>query len=68
MMGLVSSGGRKTTSYQLAFKAHIDADEIVLARHDAALDAHKNAALTRMAEEKNPAIPAGSRPMPCTPM
>ena len=41
MMGLVSSGGRKTTSYQLAFKAHIDADEIVLARYDAALDAHK---------------------------
>ena len=41
MMGLVSSGGRKTTSYQLAFKAHIDTDEIVLARYDAALDAHK---------------------------
>ena len=41
MMGLVSSGGRKTTAHQLAFKAHIDADEIVLARYDAALDAHK---------------------------
>ena len=41
MMGLVSSGGRKTTAHQLAFKAHIDADELVLARYDAALDAHK---------------------------
>ena len=41
MMGLVSSGGRKTTSYQLAFKAHIDADENVLARYEAALDARK---------------------------
>ena len=41
MMGLVSSGGRKTSAHQLAFKAHTDADEIVLARHQAALDAHK---------------------------
>ena len=41
MMGLVSSGGRKTTSYQLAFKAHIDADENVLARYEAALDTRK---------------------------
>ena len=41
MMALVSSGGRKTTAHQLAFKAHIGADEIVLARYEAALDAHK---------------------------
>lgn len=41
MMRLVSSGGGKTTAHELAFKAHVDADEIVLARYEAALNAHK---------------------------
>ena len=41
MMALVSSGGRKTTAHQLAFKAHIVADDFVLARYAAALDACK---------------------------
>ena len=41
MMALVSSGGRKTTAHQLAFKAHVDADDVVLARYAAALDACK---------------------------
>ena len=36
--GLVSSGGRKTTSFHDSFKAHLEADGIIAARHSAALD------------------------------
>ena len=42
MMGLVSSGGRKTTAHHMSFKAHIDADELALARYEAMLDAHRD--------------------------
>ena len=36
--GLVSSGGRKTTSFRDSFTAHMEADELLVARHEAALD------------------------------
>ncbi len=36
--GLVSSGGRKTSSFRDSFKAHMEADELLVARHEAASD------------------------------
>ena len=62
MMGLVSSGGRKTTTHEIAFKAHIDADEIVLAKYNAALDAHKERSYEEDGGGEEPRYPRRASP------
>ena len=62
MMRLVSSGGGKTTAHELAFKAHVDADEIVLARYEAALNAHKRPSYEEDGGEEEPRYPRREPP------
>lgn len=40
-LGLVSSGGRKTSSFRLSFKPHLDADEFLVARYEAPEEVYK---------------------------
>lgn len=61
-LGLVSSGGRKTTSFSLSLRAHLEADAVVVARYEIALAESKSQNPQGESEEGPGLIPREVRP------
>ena len=62
MLGLVSSGGRKTSSHRLALGAHLEADELLLARYVAALESQNDRSTRGGIEGGPPRLPRREPP------